>query len=441
MAEANRRNGHFRLLVLICAATLMIEGLDLQLIAFAAPQILHEFGVDRAALAPAFAAALGGMMIGSVAGGLLGDRVGRRPAILASVAVFGAMTLSCAGAHSLAQLVLLRLIGGIGFGAVFPNILSLVAEFSQTSLSSTPVIITTIGAPLGGMVGAFVTSWAIPALGWRTCFFVAGALTVLLCGALLGALPESPALLLRRAGDGQMLTRTATDPSAPHGKLGPRSPLRRLFGRDLLSRTLGLSLLSFTFGYASYLYLQWTPALLTQAGLSLRLAILGSFFFNLASVAATLVMALLLARHGSRRSLLLAQIVYIGATVLLALFLTGSLADGRGMATIGIMASLILSGCGCGCGGGGALAFTLSVALYPVECRATGSGLTTGLVRLGALLSAFGGALLLRLGGDSPAAFLAGAVAVLAIGMGGTILIDAHTPAVRGRSRTAARIA
>ncbi len=418
------------LLILLCIGTLMIEGFDLQLIAFAAPQILRDFGIDRSALASAFAAALGGMMIGSVIGGVLGDRIGRRPVTLVSVFVFGVMTLSCASAQSLAQIVMLRLLGGIGFGAVFPNVLSLVAELGRGRVRSTPVVLTTVGAPLGGMVGAFVTSWAIPALGWRFCFSSAGGVTILLCAALFLKLPESPAFLQRRVERGTIhpassLVHSRSPPPTP-----VRSPLRRIFGHDLARRTLGLSLLSLTLGYVSYLYIQWIPTLLTQAGLPLHAAILGSFFFNLASVATTLAMAWLYPRIGSRRSLLLTQGVFVGSTILFGVFLT----EGGGVTTAGVMTSLMLVGIGSG--GGGACCFTLSVGVYPIDCRASGSGWTAGLIRLGALLSAFGGALLLRWGGTSPTIFLAGAVAVLAIGIAGTLLIDAHILAAGERRGT-----
>ena len=57
------------LLVSICTATILIlDGLDVQVIAFAAPDLLKEFGIERAALGPVLSASLIGMR--SIAVGL-----------------------------------------------------------------------------------------------------------------------------------------------------------------------------------------------------------------------------------------------------------------------------------------------------------------------------------------------------------------------------------
>ena len=52
--------------VALCAASILVlDGLDIQLIGIAAPDIVRGLGVDRDTLAPALAAALVGMLIGA----------------------------------------------------------------------------------------------------------------------------------------------------------------------------------------------------------------------------------------------------------------------------------------------------------------------------------------------------------------------------------------
>ena len=66
---------------------MVLDGFDLQLIGFAAPALIAELGIARSALGPALAASVIGMSIGAVAIGPVGDRWGRRPALLVSAAV------------------------------------------------------------------------------------------------------------------------------------------------------------------------------------------------------------------------------------------------------------------------------------------------------------------------------------------------------------------
>ncbi len=86
-------------LVMACAALVMVlDGFDIQIIGFAAPALAADLKIERAALAPAFAASLIGMALGAFALGPVGDRRGRRPAILVSIVTFGLGTLATAPA-------------------------------------------------------------------------------------------------------------------------------------------------------------------------------------------------------------------------------------------------------------------------------------------------------------------------------------------------------
>jgi len=55
---------------------LVFDGFDIQAIAFAAPRLMSEWNMDRAALAPILAAGLLGMFVGALMLGIAGDRYG-----------------------------------------------------------------------------------------------------------------------------------------------------------------------------------------------------------------------------------------------------------------------------------------------------------------------------------------------------------------------------
>jgi AAHS family 4-hydroxybenzoate transporter-like MFS transporter len=116
-------------LFILCLLTLVIDGLDLQLLSFAAPPILAEWGISEAAFGPAMAAALVGMAIGNGAGGWPADRYGRRPVLIASVLIFGLGTFATAISPDLPVLIALRTLCGLGFGAAVPGVVLLVVEW------------------------------------------------------------------------------------------------------------------------------------------------------------------------------------------------------------------------------------------------------------------------------------------------------------------------
>ena len=77
----------------------------------------------------ALTAALVGMAFGSSLGGWLGDRWGRLKALYLAALIFGASTIAAAYANDVRTMALVRVLGGLGFGAGYPNALALVNDW------------------------------------------------------------------------------------------------------------------------------------------------------------------------------------------------------------------------------------------------------------------------------------------------------------------------
>ncbi|MEX3676946.1 MFS transporter, partial [Paraburkholderia sp. BR14320] len=97
-----------KIAVVLAALSIVVDGFDSQLIGFAIPMLIKEWGNTRNAFAPVVAAGLIGMGIGSAFAGLFADRFGRRWAVIGSVFVFGLATCAISLAPNVAAIAALR---------------------------------------------------------------------------------------------------------------------------------------------------------------------------------------------------------------------------------------------------------------------------------------------------------------------------------------------
>lgn len=181
-----------RVAVLLAAFAIVLDGFDSQLIGFAIPVLIKEWGITRDAFAPAVAAGLFGMGVGSACAGLFADRFGRRWAIIGSVFVFGAATCAIGFAPNVATIAALRFVAGLGIGGALPTATTMTAEYTPARRRTMMVTATIVCVPAGGMLAGLFAHEVLPAYGWRGLFWLGGALPLALGLLLVRALPESP---------------------------------------------------------------------------------------------------------------------------------------------------------------------------------------------------------------------------------------------------------
>src|SRR6187200_2903918 len=199
--------GYQKLLIVGTALTIILDGVDNQLLPNAVPFIAPEWGVQNSAFRNALATGPFGMMIGGLMGGILGDRYGRRTALLGSVVAFAILTLSIAFVNSVSMLGLLRFVAGIGLGGAMPNAAALASEYVPRHRRPFAVTLTIVCIPLGGFVAARMAGDIIPTYGWRPLFMAGGVVPVVLAVILFFVLPESPRYLAGRRERWPELTR------------------------------------------------------------------------------------------------------------------------------------------------------------------------------------------------------------------------------------------
>lgn len=416
------------LIVTLCTNLILIlDGLDIQLISLVAPQVSQEFILAPAELGPVLAAALLGMAVGGFALGGLGDRWGRRPALLISVALFAASTLMGATIQSISMLTVWRLLTGIGLGGAVPNAMALAAEFTNPRWRTRAIAAACIGVPVGGMSGAAIAAYVLPHMGWRTMFVIGGVLPLAVLAVTYIFLPESPRFLAtrpkRRKALIDMLNRLAGSKrytTADEFELPPqviqRTGVAALFAEPFLRDTCGLWFIFSTNLFVAYTFFSWAPVILSSFGLPLSVAIRGSIVFNLAGVCGGATTGWLLSRSGSRWPTATLAALAIATLGFISRLLSHAAQMGTPVNVAALMAAIAVVGFAMI--GIQTAAYRLSTHLYPTEVRSSGIGWAAGFGRIGGILSSLiAGWLLTRVHGAGLFAVLSCVVALTLLGV------------------------
>ena len=129
LLDRGRWTRYQKFLIFATAVTIVLDGVDNQLLPNAVPTLIQEWGRPRREFTNALAIGPFGMMLGGLFGGIVGDRWGRRPALLGSVLTFGAFTTALAFVNSIEALAVVRFLAGLGLGGAMPNAATLASEY------------------------------------------------------------------------------------------------------------------------------------------------------------------------------------------------------------------------------------------------------------------------------------------------------------------------
>ena len=394
-ALENQRFGSLQLSVAIfCGLAQGFDGYDISSIGMAVPSLTHAWHMAPAEFSMAFVMSNVGVMAGALASGPSGDRVGRKPVILASLLFLGIFSFATAYVHTIGMLALMRFGTGIGIGALMPSTVALVADYAPERLRAVATMAIFCGNPLGGFLGGQLIAQILPIYGWTSIFHVGGALPLLLFPVLLIWMPESPRFLLahnRRSPQAMRIYATlGIDPNAPvsspgrHIDVAQGNTVAALFANGYAMRTILFWIMFFASLLSLYLIGFWLPTVLHLEGLTPANAVFASSLYSAGGVLSVLAIGPLTNRFGLEP--VMASCLALGIVVIAAVAL-GHLPYLLLLFALFVMGVCVVGG-QCGING-------LSAARYPARIRNTGVGWALGVGRLGGIFGpALGGFLL-----------------------------------------------
>jgi MFS transporter, AAHS family, 4-hydroxybenzoate transporter len=373
-------------LVLVSWIITFFDGLDSNLISFAAPYFGAQYHLSRIQLGNIFSMGLFGTMVGGFALGYLGDRVGRRPMVVLATALFGILTMCFALANSYWSLFSLRFIDGLPLGGMLPLAWALNIEYAPRRYRATIVTVIMMGYSLGTALGGPIAIWLIPKFGWKSVFVFGGAFSLFCSGVLFAILPESIrflaskglgaeriAQIVRRIAPGQVIPANTTFVVSDESQQNKNFKPSLLFKGELRLITPLVWIGYIASSLAVFFIVNWTPVVFEALKYSRKEAATAASLYS----AMGAVGGLLLMRFTDKRGAIAITIMPVMTVILL---LTATFVG------MGHIEFLVLSAITGGFLIGGHFGMhSICGIFYPSAYRANGAGWATSIAKIGSV--------------------------------------------------------
>ena len=275
------------------------EFADINTFATTAPKLIRLWGVTVDQVAYVTSLSFVGMFIGSLLGGWIADRFGRKPALTLTTLWFAGFSIATVFSWDIVSLGVLRVLTSAGLSAMTVVAVIYVSEMYPAALrgkyQAYAIVIGICGTPATNLVASLVVP--INDWSWRLVYLWGGLGILFLL--FVRHLTESP-LWLESRGQTERADAVLRDiearVSADTGALPapaqpvaaedlPKASMKILLEKKYLFPTILLSVMWITQTIGFFGYSSWAPTLLAKEGLSVEKSI---FYVALTTVGAPL---------------------------------------------------------------------------------------------------------------------------------------------------------
>ena len=322
-----------------------MDGFDMLILGF----MLAAISTDLALTSTQAGSLVTWTLVGAVAGGLIfgtmSDHFGRIRVLTWTILIFAAFTGLCAFARGYWDLVVYRLIAGLGLGGEFGIGMTLAAEAWPASKRARASSYVSLGWQSGVLLAALVTPMLLPVIGWRGMF-------------LVGLLPALVAFIVRR---------TLHEPDIFVKKhAGKKENSFQLLVKDVQTfrTTFGIFVLCSVQNFAYYGIMIWMPSYLARShGFSLTKSGMWTAVTVLGMACGIWVFGQLADRIGRKPIFILFQ---LGGAIML--FMYSRVTGPNTLLWVGAIMGMAVNGTMAGIG-------ALMSEAYPTAARATAQNL------------------------------------------------------------------
>ncbi|MGC5076831.1 MFS transporter [Agrococcus sp. DT81.2] len=388
-----------------------LDAMDVGLISFVIAALAQQWSLTATETSWIASVGFVGMAIGATVGGLLADRIGRRSVFALTLIVYGLATGASALVGSLAALLVLRFVVGLGLGAELPVASTLISEFAPKRIRGRVVVWLEAFWAVGWIAAAVIGTFVVGASddGWRWGLAI-GMAPAIFSIVVRWGMPESVRFLeakgrlpeaertVRRFEEAAGIEAPSRLPDVPARPASVASsdasaamdaaPRVSIWSRELRRRTLALWVVWFCINFSYYGAFIWIPTLLVAQGFSLVRSFEFTLIITVAQLPGYAASAFLIEKWGRRPTL--------------TVFLVGSALAAAWYGTASTEAMIIAAGCTLSffnLGAWGAL-YAIGPELYPTNVRGTGTGAAAGFGRIASILAPLAVPVLLGIGGS-----------------------------------------
>ncbi|MDT8397047.1 MAG: MFS transporter [Pseudomonadales bacterium] len=362
----------------------MLDGFDLLAASLIAPIITREWGLQPEALGMLLSASLLGTSIGAFVLSPLADVLGRRTSIMLNLGLMAVGMMLSARAESIWMLTVLRVLTGMGVGAMASAVGTLVFEYSSKNTRELGLGLVTIGYNVGVVLGTLFAAWFLGRYSWPAIFVLGGVLTLLLIPVVYFLLPESLDYLVARPKANSLmqinkvlkrlaipLLTTMPTPSVRAQQGG----LMDLLRQPILPRTLMMGLSYCLYMMSSYFFLSWANQLTVDAGFADAVGLSVSRLTNIGGIAGGIIIGLICYKMAFR-AISTAILILMGVFIMIFGRVAGNIMF------VEVVSFLI----GFGIFGAAVVLYSTAAKTFPARVRATGVGISMGAGRFGAFV-------------------------------------------------------
>jgi len=207
----------------------MLDSMDVMLYTLVLGQVQRDLHLSTAMAGAMMSVTLVSAAVGGIAFGWFADRYGRTRALLYSVLIYSIFTAACGFAHTATELMICRILLGLGMGGEWASGAALVAETWPAKHRGKALSLVQSSWAVGYALGALIVALIMPRFGWRPVFFV-GIVPALLTIWIRRGLREPNAWQVARQSSGGS---SASSSSSLH----PGQLFSGALGRNLLTCT------------------------------------------------------------------------------------------------------------------------------------------------------------------------------------------------------------